>query len=230
MRQENENVVESAELVMLCVELVEGCLQRPVRIPYSTFDGTAQSTLLLHYVIKSHPRMSTQQYFPCDTDGTDYESSEGYLMFEEVSNSGSVQCATVPIVNDEVKEDNESFIFVISAGGDSDVVLEKSSTDVSIIDNDGMSPPLAPNKRPVFHTYTLGVQVSISVMNGGVVDESIGAVPVLVILTGELDRDVTVQIETVEGTGIHSSTHSGKEYLVFFLSSGCGHRLYTSYP
>ena len=46
VRQEIENVVESAESLMLCVELVDGCLQRPVRILHSTFDGTAQSTLV----------------------------------------------------------------------------------------------------------------------------------------------------------------------------------------
>ena len=43
MRQEIEYVAESAVSVMICVELVDGCLQRPVRIPYSTFDGTTQS-------------------------------------------------------------------------------------------------------------------------------------------------------------------------------------------
>ena len=45
--------------------------------------------------------------------------------------------------------------------------------------------------------------MSISVENGGMVNESIGAVAILVSLTGELDRDVTVRIETAEGTGTH---------------------------
>ena len=89
--------------------------------------------LLLYYVLKTSPH----KHSTCDTDGTDYESSEGYLIFEEGSSSGSVQCATVPIVNDEVKEDNESFTFAISAGGDGDIVLGRTRTEVYIVDDDG---------------------------------------------------------------------------------------------
>ena len=61
-------------------------------------------------------------------------------MFEGGSSSGSVQCATVPIVNDEVKEDNESFTFAISAGGDGDIVLGRTRTEVYIVDDNGMYP------------------------------------------------------------------------------------------
>ena len=43
--------------------------------------------------------------------------------------------------------------------------------------------------------------MSISVENSGMVNEGIGAVAILVSLTGELDRDVTVRIETSDGTG-----------------------------
>ena len=39
-------------------------------------------------------------------------------------------------------------------------------------------------------------------MDGGMVNESIGAVPITVTLTGELDEDVFVRIETVDGTGM----------------------------
>ena len=44
--------------------------------------------------------------------------------------------------------------------------------------------------------------MSISVGTGDMVSESSGALPVLVSLTGELDRDVTVWIETFGGTGM----------------------------
>ena len=44
--------------------------------------------------------------------------------------------------------------------------------------------------------------MSISVGTGEMVSESSGAVPILVSLTGELDRDVTVWIETLDGTGV----------------------------
>ena len=48
--------------------------------------------------------------------------------------------------------------------------------------------------------------MSISVENSGMVNESVGAVAILVSLTGELDRDVTVRIETADGTGIYTQT------------------------
>ena len=44
--------------------------------------------------------------------------------------------------------------------------------------------------------------MSLSVMNGDTVDESIGAVQITVTLSGELDEDVFVRIETVDGTGM----------------------------
>ena len=44
--------------------------------------------------------------------------------------------------------------------------------------------------------------MSISVATGEMVSESSGAVPILVSLTGELDRDVNVRIETLDGTGV----------------------------
>ena len=47
-------------------------------------------------------------------------------------------CTIVPIVDDEVKEEDESFLFVISPGGDGAIVLEETSTDVYILDDDGM--------------------------------------------------------------------------------------------
>ena len=72
------------------------------------------------------------------TDETDYESGTGYLKFEAGSSSGAVVCTIVTVVDDEVKEEKESFLFVISPGGDGAIVLEEASTDVYILDDDGM--------------------------------------------------------------------------------------------
>ena len=44
--------------------------------------------------------------------------------------------------------------------------------------------------------------MSISVGTGEMVSESSGALLILVSLTGELDRDITVRIETFDGTGM----------------------------
>ena len=48
-----------------------------------------------------------------------------------------MECTTIPILDDEVKEENESLIFVISSS-DAAVRLDTSSTDVFIVDDDGM--------------------------------------------------------------------------------------------
>ena len=58
--------------------------------------------------------------------------------------------------------------------------------------------------REIVLKFLLGARVSFSLENGGMVDESIGAVAILVSLTGELDRDVTVRIETLDGTGTYA--------------------------
>lgn len=46
------------------------------------------------------------------------------------------------------------------------------------------------------------VTVSLSVMNNGMVSEANGAMLVQVNLIGELERAITVQVETCEGTGV----------------------------
>ena len=82
--------------------------------------------------------------------------------------------------------------------------LDETSTNVLIIDDDGMYSWSVTSYLIIFPI--IGAQVSISVDNDGIVDESIGAVSILVTLTGEIDRDVTVTITTSDGTGKHIIT------------------------
>ena len=44
-------LVETNESLTLCVELVDGCLQRAVEIDYVTFDGTAQSKAVSYFIV-----------------------------------------------------------------------------------------------------------------------------------------------------------------------------------
>ena len=70
-------------------------------------------------------------------DETDYIRIEGSLTFEANSSSGTLECTSVPIVDDELKEENESFIFVISSSDDA-VRLDVTTTDIHITDDDGV--------------------------------------------------------------------------------------------
>ena len=70
-------------------------------------------------------------------DGTDYEDGANSVTFDAGSSSGSEECVNVTMIDDNVKEENESFLFVISPGGDGAVVLGISSADVLVTDDDG---------------------------------------------------------------------------------------------
>ena len=47
------------------------------------------------------------------------------------------QCVDIAIINDDCKEENESFVFSIGAGGDASVHINDFHADVYIIDDEG---------------------------------------------------------------------------------------------
>ena len=76
-------------------------------------------------------------------DESDYESSSGELTFEasfgNLSEVGDSECVDVVIVNNDIKEYNESFVFAICSGGDDDVEICEREANVLIIDEDSKS-------------------------------------------------------------------------------------------
>ena len=54
--------------------------------------------------------------------------------------SGAYECINISIVDDYIKEENESFLAVLSPGGDEAVHLASHYADVYIIDDDCMYP------------------------------------------------------------------------------------------
>ena len=59
------------------------------------------------------------------------------MTFESGSVAGDVKCVGIGIIDDDCKENNESFVFSIGAGGDPSVHIDDSRADVYIIDDDG---------------------------------------------------------------------------------------------
>ena len=68
----------------------------------------------------------------------DLLGSECQLHFESDSVSGVVECIEIVIIDDDLKEDNESFLIFLSPGRDKAVHLVNSHADVHIIDDDCM--------------------------------------------------------------------------------------------
>ena len=72
-------------------------------------------------------------------DGSDFFSNTNELKFENGSISGTVECTNLEIIDDTIKEGNESFALVFCPGGDEAVHLQDHSATVHIIDDDRMS-------------------------------------------------------------------------------------------
>ena len=72
-------------------------------------------------------------------DETDFLGSKYPVLFGSTSVPGTVECIDLEIIDDYVKEDNESFVAVLSPKGDEAVHLMNHYAYVYIIDNDRMS-------------------------------------------------------------------------------------------
>ena len=69
-------------------------------------------------------------------DETDFLGSKYPVLFDSTSVPGTVECIDLEIIDDYVKEDNESFVAVLSPKGDEAVHLLNHYAYVYIIDDD----------------------------------------------------------------------------------------------
>ena len=67
----------------------------------------------------------------------DYEGSTSYVKLFSGSVAGDEQCVEVVIINDDYKEESETFTFAIYAGGDASVHIHDFYAIVYIIDEEG---------------------------------------------------------------------------------------------
>ena len=124
-----------------------------------------------------------------------------------------MECVDVLLIDDRVKEMNESFTFGICPIRDDDVHIEDFFAEVTIGDDDSKSGLATTHSLPSSHysnmqtrsslLYSIaGVTVSLSLGNrAGVVSENDGAMLVLVELEGYLETHVIVTVETYDGSG-----------------------------
>ena len=74
--------------------------------------------------------------------GTDYIGITGDLIFAPGSAQGDFECVYIPLIDDYVKELNESFTFAICPIRDEDVHITNFCAEVEIVDDDRKSFPL----------------------------------------------------------------------------------------
>lgn len=121
-------------------------------------------------------------------------------------------CVGIDIVDDDYKEDNESFVFALCPEDD-EAHIDDFYARVYIIDDDSKLctawvftnhmttlASAAWYSKWIFHP--VGVTVSLSLGNPlGFVNEGRGTMLVLVEVEGSLKTDITVTVETSDGTG-----------------------------
>ena len=69
-------------------------------------------------------------------DGFDYDGRKEQLSFASGSASGAFECVDIEIIEDRIKERNETFVFSLSAGGDEAVHIIDHYATVHILDDD----------------------------------------------------------------------------------------------
>ena len=97
-----------------------------------------QPLMLQHRVIHLHAKSLLHDIIAHpNPDYTDYEGGVSYVRFLSGTSAMDRQCVDIAIINDDCKEENESFVFSIGAGGDASVHINDFHADVYIIDDEG---------------------------------------------------------------------------------------------
>ena len=133
------------------------------------------------------------------TAPNDYTSVENVLIFSPGINES---CTTViPIIDDSVLENDEVFSVMISTT-DSDVSLDPASANVTIVDNDGKTFFSKSTVIIIMDTSTtLGVTVGLQQPSYNVSEDGMEII-ICAILSGQIEREVSVLVSTEDGLAI----------------------------
>ena len=157
------SVNEDAGTVVLTVKLLSGTLTETVVVSYETMDGSASA-------------------------GSDYTNMSGVLT---LSPGDTEETIMVPIVNDDLFENDEMFTVVLS-GTPAGVTLDPDVATVTIKDNDTRAPVVI-GFRP--YTYTV-------VENAGSVTLTVA------VISGMLTENVILNYMTSDGSAVASSDYT----------------------
>ena len=130
LEETSYTTAEDGGAVEVCAVVVEGELERSAEVSISTVDGSATGQLVLcTFSILS----GMSRYWSSLSGGEDYTSITMVLTFDGSNTRG---CSDVPITDDVIYEDDETFSVTLTTG-DGDVTLEPDSGVVTITDEDG---------------------------------------------------------------------------------------------
>ena len=138
----------------------------------------------------------------------DYSSIDIPLVFVPDDLSNRSLCENISISTDLVVEDTEVFTLSL-ATMDSAVSLQLESSPVNITDDSGEEVIFVKPVEFLFHVFYHIIFIVVTAFldeDGYTVSEIVGALEVCVVLDGFIDREVTVNLSTVDETAIGISS------------------------
>ena len=140
-------------------------------------------------------------YFIFITASSDYNAVEGNLL--TFTPGVNVLCTTeIPIIDDNVLEDNQTFNVVLSTA-DSDILLDPSSATITIVDNDGNTCSALSTLSAPFQVHSFISDVTVGLQQSSyTVSEGDQDLMICVILSGQFEREVGVSVGTEDGSAL----------------------------
>ena len=127
--QPSTYVTNEGSSVSVCITILDGSSAVPITLSVGISEGTADGN-------SNHSTQVTDDVPSLSFSASDYNHTQSAAL---VLGAGiSSTCIDIVIINDEVYEENESFLATVSTTNDN-VVVTISSAVVLIIDDDGTS-------------------------------------------------------------------------------------------
>ena len=128
----------------------------------------------------------------------DYSAQQNLLTFTSGVN---VSCTTVvPIIDDAVLEDNQTFSVVLSTA-DPDALLDPASATVAIVDNDGEIALASYINADIENHYSLHPVITVGLQQSSyIVSEGDQELIICTILSGRIEREVVFSVSTEDGS------------------------------
>ncbi|SDD06044.1 Calx-beta domain-containing protein [Pedobacter soli] len=180
--------------------------------------GTATFTVTLNNAVQSAFSVNYATANGTATAGADYTATSGTLNFPANSPAGTALTFTVPIINDNIAEPNETFTATLSGITGGVVVISNATATATIVDNDAATVSIAAGtpgseNGPVNGTFTVtlsnpsSTDTQITYTLGGTATEgsdySAIATKTITIPAGQTTGTITIPVLTdniVEGT------------------------------
>lgn len=152
----------------------------------------------------------------------DYVGVDFLLIFRPDSLSSYILCQNITVIADQLVEEFENFIVSVE-GTDSSLSITRNTATITIIDDSCRFCPYVANTIPT-HCFLLCIVVRLLHVifseEAYSVSENAGSIEVCISLTGEVDRNVDVEIMTKD-LSASCKFYCQQVYLYLILLSLC---------